>query len=218
MKRWSWGWTVLVMANIACGEQGQQVVWRIDNLNAIGGHEITVAGTPKVIETAGGKALEFDGEGDAIFLPVHPLDGARVFTAEVVFQPYPNGLKEQRFFHMQDDANDQRVLFETRLTDDNHWFLDTFIRTGDANHTQFAEDFKHPIGPWYHAAIVVDGKTFRHYVNGKLELSREIDYVPQMSGRTSLGVRINKVYWFKGAIRTTRFTAGVLQPKEFLKP
>lgn len=119
---------------------------------------------------------------------------------------------------MQDDANDQRVLFETRLTDDNHWFLDTFIRTGDANHTQFAKDFKHPIGPWYHAAIVVDGKTFRHYVNGKLELSREIDYVPQMSERTSLGVRINKVYWFKGAIRTTRFTAGVLQPKEFLKP
>ncbi|HIG16146.1 MAG TPA: hypothetical protein EYQ31_01980 [Candidatus Handelsmanbacteria bacterium] len=110
---------------------------------------------------------------------------------------------------MQDDANDQRVLFETRLTDDDHWFLDTFIRTGDANHTQFAEDFKHPIGPWYHAAIVVDGK---------LELSREIDYVPQMSERTSLGVRINKVYWFKGAIRTTRFTAGVLQPKEFLKP
>jgi hypothetical protein len=196
----------------------EQTIWNLDNLKSIGGHAVTVVGAPKVIETARGKALEFDGENDAIFFDVHPLAGAEVFTVEVIFQPYPNGLKEQRFFHMQDDAEDQRVLFETRLTDDDRWFLDTFIRTSGANHTQFAEDFKHPIGTWFHAAIVVDGETFRHYVNGKLELSRPIDYAPQMSGRTSLGVRINKVYWYKGAIRTARFTPRVLPPAEFLKP
>jgi len=65
---------------------------------------------------------------------------------------------------------------------------------------------------------VVDGKTFKHYVNGNLELAKEIAYSPQKDGRTSLGVRINKVYWFKGAIRTVRFTHGVLAPEQFLKP
>ena len=141
-----------------------------------------------------------------------------MFTVEVVFQPYPNGLKEQRFFHMQESDSDRRVMFETRLTDDDRWFLDTFIETGSEGHPLYAEDFKHPIGPWYHAAIVVDGETFRHYVNGELEMSTEIDFTPQEPGRTSLGVRMNQVYWFKGAIRKARFTRAVLLPEEFLTP
>ena len=193
-------------------------VWDVDSLDFVGGHEVTVVGSPRVVDTSRGKALEFDGVGDGIFLDVHPLAGARVFTVEVVFQPYPNGLKEQRFFHMQESDSDRRVMFETRLTDDDRWFLDTFIETGSEGHPLYAEDFKHPIGPWYHAAIVVDGETFRHYVNGELEMSTEIDFTPQEPGRTSLGVRMNQVYWFKGAIRKARFTRAVLSPEEFLTP
>ena len=215
--------TALAALLIGCGNQGkesamEQVVWHIDNLEQIGGHSVTVVGTPKVIHTDRGKAVEFDGVGDGLFLDVHPLSGWDAFTVEVIFKPYPDGLKEQRFFHMQERDSNARVMFETRLTTDNRWFLDTFIRSGEGNHAMYAEDFKHPIGPWYHAAIVVDGKLFRHYVNGQLELSKEIDYAPQQPGRTSLGVRINQVHWYKGAIRTARFTRGAMKPEAFLKP
>ncbi|MHC4620242.1 MAG: hypothetical protein ACYTEQ_21045 [Planctomycetota bacterium] len=41
-------------------------VWEIDNLRAIGGRKMTVLGSPKVIETARGGAVEFDGVGDGL--------------------------------------------------------------------------------------------------------------------------------------------------------
>ena len=194
------------------------MIWDIDNLETIGDHKPSVAGAPKVIESAGGKALEFDGEKDALFLDIHPLAGMNTFTAEIVFQPYPDGLEEQRFFHMQANDGEDRVLFETRLTGDNQWFLDTFIKSGDGDYTQFAQDFKHPIGPWYQAAITLANNRFRHYVNGNLELEIEIAFKPHGPGRTSLGVRINRVCWFKGAIRQVRFTPEALSPKDFLRP
>ena len=199
-------------------KDAEHTVWLIDNLESIDGHEIEVVGSPALIETPAGKAGEFDGEGDARFVDVHPLAGLEVFTVEVIFRPYADGLKEQRFFHMQEDGSDDRVLFETRLTGDNQWFLDTFIRSGEGSYVLFAEDFKHPIGPWYHAAIVMDDEKVRHYVNGELELEKEIDFTPHTQGRTSLGVRINTVHWYKGAMSKARFTSGILSPEEFLKP
>lgn len=194
-----------------------QVVWDIDNLNFIGGHPVKVVGSPRVIVTPAGKAIEFDGVGDALFIDVHPLSGVDQFTVEVIFKPYLNGPKEQRFFHMQENDSQNRVMFETRLTENNLWFLDAFIKSGEGNHVLYAEEFKHPIGSWYHAAIVVDGKTMRHYVNGVEEMRRPIVFIPQMEGQTSLGVRINKVHWYKGAIRKTRFTPQALLPEMFLE-
>ena len=119
---------------------------------------------------------------------------------------------------MQEDASENRLLFETRLTDDNRWFLDSFIKSGEGNYTLYAEKSLHPIGPWYHAAVVVDGTTMRHYVNGKEELSTPINFKPQQPGRTSIGVRINKASWYKGAVRQLRITPRVLTPQEFLRP
>jgi len=210
---------------VACSPAGQeaeeaaaQTVWNVDNLEAIGGHPLRVLGAPRVIETSAGSALEFDGVDDAVFVDTHPLAGLQSFTVEVVFQPYAGGEEEQRFFHMQEEGTDNRVMFETRLTDDDRWFMDTFIQSGEGRHTMYAEDHKHPIGPWYHAAIVVGDGRFSHYVNGVLELTKEIAFEPQKPGRTSLGVRINEVYWYKGAIRKTRFTPRVLSPDAFLKP
>lgn len=196
----------------------KQVVWNLDNLEEIGGHKVTMKGEPKVIETTKGKAIEFDGVDDGIWLEVHPLAGLEQFTVEVIFQPYPNGLREQRFFMMQEANTTRRVMFETRLVDDDKWFLDTFIQSGDNNHTQLAKDFVHPLGPWQHAAIVMDGKTFTHYVNGKKELSTPIDWIPQEPGRTSLGVRMNEIWWYRGVILKARFTHGILKPEEFWKP
>lgn len=216
------GWSAMVFAVGSAGgfasAADEPVVWKIDNLERIGGHAVTVAGAPRVIETDGGKAVEFDGQDDALFLDVHPLAGASQFTAEVIFRPDAGGPAEQRFFHLQENGSEDRVLFETRLTKNGEWFLDTFILSGPAGVTQYAENFKHPLGQWYHAALVVDGAEMRHYVNGKQELASKIEFLPPKAGKTSLGVRLNKVFWFKGAIRTARFTRKPLDPKDFLKP
>lgn len=201
---------------MGAGKKEQQVIWELDNLEEIGGHKVIVEGQPKVIDTPHGKALEFDGVDDGIFLDVHPLAGMTEFTVEVVFKPYADGQPEQRFFMMQEAETTERVMFETRLVEDNLWFVDTFMQTGGKNNTMFAIGDKHEIGPWYHAAIVVDGKTFKHYVNGRMELGKEVEFTPQKPGRTSLGVRMNKVYWYKGAIRTARFTPRAMTPDEFL--
>src|SRR5262245_30327648 len=192
--------------------------WNFDGLDTLGGHKLTVVGQPKLIDTPQGKALEFDGVDDAIFLETNPLTGLAAFTVEVLFQPYAGGPKEQRFFHLQETGSENRVLFETRLTDDGQWFLDTFVKSGDGNYTQLAKDSLHKLGPWYHAALTVDSKQMRHFVNGREELATAIEFKPQGAGQTSLGVRFNKVYWYKGAIRQVRITPRNLSPAEILQP
>jgi hypothetical protein len=192
----------------------QTIEWRIDNLKKIGGHAVTVVGNPNLIEGPEHRAVEFDGVGDGLFLEVHPLAGQRQFTAEVLFRPAADGPKEQRFFHLQADGAEDRVLFETRLTGDGQWFLDTFVKSAAGECTLYAKDHEHPIGPWYHAAIVIDGQTMRHYVNGKLEMTQPLKFQPHAAGRTSMGVRINKVFWYKGAIAWARFSPRALEPKE----
>lgn len=193
------------------------ITWKIDNLNMIGGHKVTVLGQPRMVDTPEGKAIEFDGVDDGLVVDHHPLAGVKEFTAEVIFRPTLDGPKEQRFFHLQETGRENRILFETRL-DGPQWFLDTYIKSGTADATLFADGFKHPIGPWYQAAIIVDGKTMKHYVNGKLELEKPLVFEPQGAGQTSIGVRHNRVFWYKGAIRAARFTPRVLTPDQFLKP
>ena len=193
-------------------------VWTLDRLDHVGGHVPEVLGRPSLVDTPHGKALAFDGTQDALFLDTNPLAGLAQFTVEVIFQPSADGSKEQRFLHFQEEGSENRLLFETRLTAANRWFLDTFIKSGDGNYTLYADRFLHALGPWYHAAVTVDGKTMRHYVNGSEELSTPIEFTPQRAGRTSIGVRINKVHWFKGAIRQIRISPIVVAPSDFLKP
>ena len=205
----------------ACAEEAgasKPTVWEFNQLESLGGHKLTIVGSPRLIDTPLGKAWEFDGKADGVFIDANPVAGLKQFTAEVVFRPYPDGPKEQRFLHFQERGDtEDRLLFETRLTDDGHWFLDTFIKSGEGNHTLKAEKSLHKIGPWYHAAVTMDGKMMRHYVNGVEELSAETNFKPQGEGQTSVGVRLNKVFWYKGAIRQVRITPRVLDPKEFLK-
>lgn len=193
------------------------MIWNIDNLESIGGHKVTVVGKPRVIETERGKAVEFDGRGDGLFVAANPLAGLKQFTVEVIFRPAAGGPKEQRFLHFQPKGSEDRVLFETRLTPDK-WFLDTYIQSGKEKQTLFAENFLHPVDTWHHAAIVVDGKTMRHYVNGKEELAGNLQLTPMVAGETSIGVRFNQVFWYQGAIRQIRVTPAVLKAEAFLKP
>lgn len=197
----------------------EPVVWQLDNLETIGGHPVTVIGSPDIIETPEGKALAFDGYADGIEIGVHPLEGAEAFTLEVVFRPDGDGPQAQRFFHLQEDGVDNRILVETRMTDDGRWYLDTYIRSGLTDQTLADSTMTHLADQWHSAALIFDGREMRHYVDGEKELAAVLpSFTPPKAGKTALGVRMNRVYWFKGAIRMTRFTRRALPPEELLKP
>jgi hypothetical protein len=189
--------------------------WRFDNLTSIGGYETQVEGKPRLIDTPQGKAIEFNGADDALFIENHPLAGAERFTAEVIFLPASMGRAEQRFFHMQENGSQTRLLFETRLTGGS-WYLDSFANTPAGSRPLIDRNLLHPLDRWYHIAMVYDGKVFRHYVNGALQGEAEVRLSPQGPGRTSVGVRMNRVDYFKGAARLARFSKRALTVSEFL--
>jgi lysophospholipase L1-like esterase len=191
------------------------VTWKINRLDKIGGQAAVTIGNPQVIATSNGKAVLFDGVDDGLVVNTNPVAGAAAFTVEAVFRPDAGGGAEQRWFHVEESGRDNRVLLEIRLTGDQ-WFLDTFIKSGENRLPLYAENFKHKTGKWYHVALVYDGTTMRHFVDGKEELSGPLFIAPLGAGSTSIGVRMNRVFWFKGAVRKARFTRRALSPQEFL--
>ncbi len=205
---------------LVAAAQADAIVWTFDRLENIGGHKTTVLGQPKVIDSPGGKAVEFDGEDDALFIDNHPLAGAATFTWEAIFRP-DGGEREQRWFHLAEHdpakgPDSDRMLFEIRVTGTS-WYLDSHIQSGAASKTLMNRTSLHPLGAWYHVASVYDGKEFRNYVDGVQEGAGEVALEPHGPGHASVGVRINKVFYFKGAVHSARFTRRALPPVEFLK-
>lgn len=190
-------------------------IWVFDRLDKIGGHAVKVEGHPKVVKTPIGKAIQFNGVDDALFLDVHPLAGAEQFTWEVIFMPDTDGKPEQRFFHFQEDGSTNRMLFETRVAA-GQWCLDSFVQSSAGSKALMDRAKLHPAGAWYHVAAVYDGKEFRNYVNGIREGEAGVKLSPQSAGKTSVGVRINRVDYFKGKIRMARMTPRALTPAEFM--
>ena len=185
-------------------------VWRFDNLNSIGGHPTQILGHPQVIESPYGKAVQFNGVDDALFLPVHPLAGASTYTWEVIFRPDAGGAQAQRFFHLQeqDPATGQdtknRMLFEIRIVD-GKWCLDSFASSGENNRTLL------------NCQADYDGKELRNYIGDVLQGSGPLDLKPQFPGHTSVGIRINKLFPFKGAVLLSRMVPRALPMSEFLQ-
>jgi Concanavalin A-like lectin/glucanases superfamily len=202
-------------------QTSESVTWTFDRLANIGGHKTTVLGQPKVIDSPVGKAVEFDGVDDALFIDNHPLAGAKTFTWEAIFRP-DGGQREQRWFHLSEQDpqtgadTDNRMLFEIRVVDDQ-WYLDSYIQSGSESKALMNRNALHPLRAWYHVASVYDGKEFRNYVDGVQEGSSQLHLAPHGPGHTSVGVRINKVFYFKGAVRLARFTQKALSPSEFLQ-
>jgi len=220
------------------------VVWQIDNLQTIGGfghapYPIKVVGAPVVIDTPAGKAVQFGGVRDALFVTVQPVNGFKQWTAEVIFRPDAGGAGTQRWFHMQGPGGD-RVIFELRLdAAAKKWFLVSFVQGGSCGRL-FAVAFPHPVGAWYHVAIVIDGTTMKHYVNGMYENAGEcggcsgegctpatapntkapfpLNYAGIGPGGTSIGTRYTMNAFLKGAVRLARFTPRALTPMEFIQP
>ncbi len=213
---------ILLFASLGCFTQTPEfpkrtVTWKLNNLKKIGGYAVEVLGAPQVVKTDRGNAIVFDGTRDGIFIQTNPLASANKFTIEAIFRPDAGGAKEQRWLHVEDTENvESRAMLETRLNG-GEWFLDTFLKSGDSRMPLFAENFKHPVGRWYHIALVYDGAEMRHYVDGKLELAGKLIFKTFGKGITSIGVRQNKVYWFKGAVLKARFTNRPLAPAQFMK-
>ncbi len=197
-------------------------LWMFDRLENIGGHPTTVLGQPKVIDSPIGKAVEFDGIDDALFIDNHPLAGAASFTWEAVFRP-DGGQTEQRWFHLSERDprtgadTENRMLFEIRVVGDQ-WYLDSFNQSGTQSKALMNRKALHPLRVWHHVASVYDGKEFRNYVDGVQEGAAEVQLAPHGPGHTSVGVRINKVFYFQGAVHLARFTRRALSPAEFLTP
>jgi hypothetical protein len=194
----------------------EPVVWRIDNLRAIGGHPVTVIGSPRIVETGDGAAIEFNGQADGLVLDVNPLAGLARFTVEIVFQPAPGGPPEQRFLHFEEGRSGNRALIETRMLSADSWCLDTFLRHGTSSLTLIDRSARHPAGRWHVATLTYDGRIMRHYVSGRLEASGRVSFRPLASGRTAIGMRLNQVHWFSGLIRGIRVTPDALRPDQLL--
>lgn len=215
----------LVLWMVATGagpvpDTGSAETWIFDRIDRIGGHPTTVLGHPHVIDSPAGKAVEFNGENDGLLIDVHPLAGASTFTWEAIFRP-DGGHEEQRWFHLEENPatgsdQDSRMLFEIRVIQ-GRWCLDAFNRSGAVQKALLNRSRLHTLGVWYHVAAVYDGPEFRNYVNGVEEGAAQIHLMSQGPGRTAVGMRLNKLYYFKGAVHLARFTRRALRPSEFLK-
>jgi hypothetical protein len=196
-----------------------QTVWRFDRLDGIGGRSTQVEGRPVLIETPAGAAVHFDGCADALFIAAHPLADAKTFTFEAIFRP-EGGAFEQRWFHLAEidpatgKESSARILFEIRVTNDR-WYLDTFVTGPGYKTTLVVPEKTFAIGRWYRVAQTFDGKTYRSYVDGVLQAQAETAYRPQGAGHASVGVRINRVNYFHGAVFAARFTLRALAPADF---
>jgi hypothetical protein len=63
-----------------------------------------------------------------------------------------------------------------------------------------------------------DGRAYRSYVTSALQTEAQIAFSPQGPGRSSVGVRMNRVDYFRGAVREVPFTPSALPPRHFPIP
>jgi hypothetical protein len=201
---------------IAPADDRSTVTWPIDNLARIDEHPVTLLGAPRMVDTGAGPAVEFNGRTDGLLLDTNPLEGLARFTIEALVAPAMDGPDEQRFLHLEETGGGSRALIETRRLLDGSWCLDTYLRRGEIGLTLIDRTATHPPDRWYAVALTYDGKRMAHYVNGVREASGDVAFGPMTAGRTSIGVRQNLVYWFKGRIRLVRITPDALPPARLL--
>ena len=226
------GATVALAGGAAVAQPVPDVIWQFDGLDNIGGNRAHVDGQPKIITTAAGKAVLFDGVHDGLFIDKHPLAGFSQFTFEALVRP-DGGEPAQRWFHLAEtdpktgldatvDANNptadknSRFTFELRVDGDRCYF-ESFTHGPGYQSALIDKTKTHPLGQWYVVTQTYDGQTHRSFVNGVLEKEAPIAYVPQGPGHSSVGVRINHVSYFKGAVMRAHFAPRALQPSDFMK-
>lgn len=199
-------------------------IWTFASLTRIGGLTPRIEGAPRLIDSPLGTAVAFDGANDVLFLDRHPLAGAARFTFEALFRP-DGGAFEQRWFHLESGRDSDptaktgtRMLFEIRV-EGGEWWLDTFILGPGYRQPLIVPEKRFPVGRWHHVAQSYDGTTYRALVNGVVQAEAALAFAPQGPGRASVGMRMNKVSPFRGAVRQAAFTRGeALAPDRFVLP
>jgi len=194
-----------MLATLNVVAAAEPVVWRLNTPESVGNLASTVLGNP----VGGAAGIVFDGAHDGILVPTNPIAGWTAFTVEILFSPADGGGAEQRFHHLE-DANGSRALIELRLDPSGQWWLDTFLRHDDSQLTLIDSQKRHATGKWFWAALRYDGTTMTHFVDAEKECEGPVKFRSMADGRVSIGVRQNKVFWFKGAIREVRFTPAAL--------
>lgn len=212
---------------VACTEndnimEPESETWQINNLDSIGGHDLTVIGNPEVVDTVEGGAIFFDGDGDRLQVHGNPVGDTTEFTVEVIFwqeASHPDNAAP-RFIHIQDpnDPQGKRILIELRVNEANQWYLDGFMKTDNDDLTLIDETLVHPTEQWMHAAVTYKDSTFTTYVNGVKELSGTVVFDERFlnpDAEVSIGGRMNDVAWFRGMIKSLKVTQAALEPDEF---
>lgn len=202
---------VVLMGGTSIIDPAKTITWKIQDPKRIGDFKPTILGNPLITRDATGTALSFNGVNDGLVIPTIPIEGWTRFTIEVLFNPAADGPTDPRFIHFQDkDLN--RGTFEVRVTPKGSWYLDAFLKNGKTSEglTLIDSTRLHATNKWYWAAMVYDGKKMTSYVNAVQELEGNMNFVPMTTGEISIGVRLNKVNWFKGQIREIRFHPAAL--------
>ena len=123
----------------------------------------------------------------------------------------------RRLIRRRARIRDNRMLFEIRIVK-GEWCLDSFAYSRMGSHRTLLNcDDLHPLGKWYRVTAVYDGKMLRNYVGDEMQGEGELHLMPQGQGHSSIGTRIDRRDYFKGAIFEARFTPRALKPEEFLK-
>jgi hypothetical protein len=197
---------------------GAPQIWMVDGTGRVGGHRATVWGAPKVTDTDRGRAVCFDGKQDGLVVDANPIAGLAAFTLELLFRPDADGEPAARVLHISEEESEDRAMIETRMTGERRWYLDTFLHHGADSLALAQTDAQHAAGRWYWAALTYADRQMRHYVNGVLEASGPVVFGPLSRGRTSLGVRLNRVSWFKGCVRELRIWPAALPSGQLQQP
>ncbi len=217
----------LIISNSVLFATENQLIWTIDNLTLIEGNTVVTYGSPKVISTELGNAIEFNsnavtapvsGAGDRIQIKANPLGTSTgEFTIEMIFKPYPTSVDfAPRVLHIcrPDGMSGPRVMtMEIRST--STWTTDFYIKSvtgsGVMGTTSYAT------GQWMHLAMTYKDGILKGYVNGNPDVSytgSKYTGLPS-TAEVSLGGRMNNVNYFKGAIRKLIFTPVALDPAQF---
>jgi hypothetical protein len=217
----------LFLCILSAQTDSSSITWALDQLDQIGGYAVTKFGNPTVLNTSAGDAIYFCGSSavpDGLLIESNPLDNATEFTLEVFFRPDTSASLKQKYVHIENPDNNyaqqHRVLFEYEKASDTTWYLHAYMAVGSTNCTLASISYSHPYGQWHYVAIIYKGGVVKSYVNGNEELTGSIAFLPITGGHISIGRRMNNEAnsWFKGAIRTIRFTSCALRPEELLTP
>jgi hypothetical protein len=214
--------SIIVCHSNCFSQSSDSIIWDLESTNNIGAF-FTSPHTSMphiIIDRKFRMVVHFNGIDQGLLIKGNPLGDAKTFIIEIIFKPdssnNPNNY-EQRFFHLQDTTNNNcRILFELRLLKSQRWALDVFSSSDSSRLTLLDTTITHPVGKWYHAAMVFENGTVTSYVNGVKELSGKVRFFPIKNAQISLGVRQNLKSFFKGAIAKVKFTKRALLPNEFI--